>query len=269
MVITGAASGIGRALADAFSNVAARIVIADIELEPLRLAEQELRGAGADVLAVQTDVANPGSVNALANATLAAFGRVDIVCNNAGVGQSLRPVWEFSTPYWEWLLGVNLWGVIHGIQTFVPILLRQGSEAHIVNTASVGGLLSYPLTHVGPYCAAKHAVVSLSETLAADLLHAHSNIRVSVLCPGFVRTKIMKSERHRPSHLASEGHANAELEKMWNAGVDAGADPESIAAEVLAAIRAERLYVLPSREFDGAIRSHAEDLVSQRNPILP
>src|SRR5689334_20937627 len=108
VVITGAASGIGRSLADAFSNVAARIVIADIELEPLRLAEQELRGAGADVVAVQTDVANAASVNALANATLAAFGRVDIVCNNAGVGQSLRPVWEFSTSYWEWLLGVNL-----------------------------------------------------------------------------------------------------------------------------------------------------------------
>jgi NAD(P)-dependent dehydrogenase (short-subunit alcohol dehydrogenase family) len=253
VVITGAASGIGRAMADAFSNEGARIVIADIELEPLRIAEQQLRGSGAEVVAVQTDVAEPTSVDALANATLAAFGQVDIVCNNAGVGQSLRPVWEFSRSYWEWFLGVNLWGVINGIQTFVPILLRQGSEAHIVNTASVAGLLSYPLTHLGPYSAAKHA---------------KSKIQVSVLCPGFVRTRIMRSERHKPSHLASQGHANAELEEMWNAAINAGADPKDIAADVLSAIRAERLYVLPNREFDPAIRSHAEDLVLQRNPAL-
>src|SRR4051794_14211779 len=235
VVITGAASGIGRAMADAFANEAARIVIADIEVEPLRVAEQDLRSAGAEVVAVQTDIADPSSVDALANATLGAFGRVDIVCNNAGVGQSLRPVWEFSRSYWEWFLGVNLWGVINGIQTFVPILLRQGSEAHIVNTASVAGLLSYPLTHLGPYSAAKHAVVSLSETLSADLLYAKSKIQVSVLCPGFVRTRIMRSERHKPSHLASQGHANAELEEMWNAAINAGADPKDIAADVLSA----------------------------------
>jgi NAD(P)-dependent dehydrogenase (short-subunit alcohol dehydrogenase family) len=268
VVITGAASGIGRAMADAFANEAARIVIADIELEPLRLAEQELRHAGAEVVAVQTDVADPGSVDALAEATLAAFGSVDIVCNNAGIGQSIRPIWEFSRSYWEWFLGVNLWGVIHGIQTFVPILLRQGCEGHVVNTASVAGLVSYPLTYIGPYCAAKHAVVSISETLAADLLHAKSKVQVSILCPGFVRTRILKSDRHRPSHLAGEGHMNAELEEMWNGAIDAGADPRSIATDVLAAIRAERLYVLPNREFDSAIRSHAEDLVLQRNPIL-
>jgi len=268
VVITGAASGIGRAMADAFANEAARIVIADVEVEPLRVAEQDLRSAGGEVVAVQTDIADPRSVDALANAALGAFGRVDIVCNNAGIGQSLRPIWEFSRSYWEWFLGVNLWGIIHGIQTFVPILLRQGSQAHVVNTASVAGLLSYPFTFVGPYCAAKHAVVSISETLAADLLQAKSNIQVSVLCPGFVRTRILRSERHRPPHLAAEGHVNSELEEMWNAAINAGADPKSIAADVLAAIRAERLYVLPSREFDSAIRSHAEDLVLQRNPVL-
>lgn len=267
VVITGAASGIGRAMADAFAREGARLAIADIEVEPLRIAEQELQRVGVEVVAVQTDVAQSSSVNALAKSTLAQFGRVDIVCNNAGIGQSLRPIWEISRTYWEWFLGVNLWGVIHGVQTFVPILLEQGSEAHIVNTASVAGLVSYPLTYLGPYCAAKHAVVSISETLAADLLHAKSKVHVSVLCPGFVRTNILRSERHRPADLAAEGHVSVELEEMWNTAIDAGADPGSVAVDVLAAIRAHRLYVLPNREFDQAIRSHAEDLVLQRNPV--
>jgi NAD(P)-dependent dehydrogenase (short-subunit alcohol dehydrogenase family) len=138
-VITGAASGIGRALAEALSNEGARIVIADIEVEALKIAEQELRGSGAEVVAVRTDVADAKSVDALAQAALEAFGAVHIVCNNAGVGQSLRPIWEFSTSYWQWLLGVNLFSVIHGIRTFVPIFERQACEAHIVNTASVAG----------------------------------------------------------------------------------------------------------------------------------
>jgi NAD(P)-dependent dehydrogenase (short-subunit alcohol dehydrogenase family) len=168
-VITGAASGIGRALAQALSNEGARIVIADIELEALNLAEQELRGSGAEVVAVRTDVAEAKSVDALAQATLEAFGAVHIVYNNAGVGQSLRPIWEFSTSYWQWLLGVNLFSVIHGIRTFVPILERQACEAHIVNTASVAGLVSYPLPYLGVYSAAKQAVVSISESLSAEL----------------------------------------------------------------------------------------------------
>jgi len=192
------------------------------------------------VLAVRADVADPDSVEALAQATLDRFGAVHVVCNNAGVGQSLRPIWEFSTEYWKWLLGVNLWGLIHGVRTFVPILLRQGGEGHIMNTASVAGLVSYHLPYLGVYSAAKHAVVSISETLAADLAFANSTVKVSVLCPGFVRTQIMSSERHRPASLAAEGHASAELEAMWRAGVDAGTDPKDIAECVLAAIREER-----------------------------
>ncbi len=269
VVVSGAASGIGHAMAEAFSEEGARIVIADIEIDPLKAAEQQLRESGAEVLAVRTDVADANSVDALASAAMAAFGAVHIVCNNAGVGQSLRPVWEFSKSYWQWLLGVNLWGVINCIQTFVPLLLKQQGEAHIVNTASVAGLLSYPSPYLGPYAAAKHAVVSLSETLSAELALANSKIKVSVLCPGFVRTRIMDSQRLRPSYLAPEGHANPEIESVWKAAVDSGADPKDIAAQVLSAIRQERLYILTHPGFNEAIRSHAEDLVLQRNPAVP
>jgi NAD(P)-dependent dehydrogenase (short-subunit alcohol dehydrogenase family) len=261
VVITGAASGIGRAMADAFATAGARLVIADIEADTLRIAEHELRASGTDVLAVKTDVSDAADVTALAEATLDRFGAVHVVCNNAGVGQALRPVWDFSTEYWQWLLGVNLYGVIHSIQTFVPIMLRHESEGHIVNTSSVAGLLSYPLPYMGVYCAAKHAVVSLSETLSADLAFAGSKIKVSVLCPGFVRTRIMNSERHRPAHLAGEDHANA--------GIDAGTEPKVIADRVLEGIRQERLYIVPHRDFDEAVRMHAEDLVLGRNPEMP
>jgi NAD(P)-dependent dehydrogenase (short-subunit alcohol dehydrogenase family) len=162
-----------------------------------------------------------------------------------------------------------LWGVINGISTFVPIMLKQQSEAHIVNTSSVAGLLSYPFPLLGPYAAAKHAIVSISETLAADLAQVTHKIRVSVLAPGFVRTQIANSERHRPAHLAAEGHADPSLEAMWKAAIDGGTDPSAIAALVLNAIREERLYVLPHRDFDDAIRAHAENLVLQRTPVVP
>jgi NAD(P)-dependent dehydrogenase (short-subunit alcohol dehydrogenase family) len=269
VVVTGAASGIGRAMAGAFAKEGALLVIADIETDPLKTAEHEIRASGVEVLAVRTDVGDAGSVAALAQAALDRFGAVHIVCNNAGVGQSLRPVWEFSTEYWQWLLGINLWGVIHGVRTFVPIMLRQGCEGHVVNTASVAGLLSYPLPYLGIYSAAKHAIVSISETLAADLALTNSKIKVSVLCPGFVRTQIMNSERHRRANLLTEAHANAEIEAMWRAGIEAGTDPTEIAAGVLSAIRKERLYILPNPEFNEAIRAHAEDLVLERNPVMP
>jgi NAD(P)-dependent dehydrogenase (short-subunit alcohol dehydrogenase family) len=150
-VVTGAASGIGRALADCFAAEGMRVVLADIETDPLRAAERELRESGAEVITVQTDVAKSESVADLADVTLERFGAVHVVCNNAGVSTSMGPVWERSLADWEWVLGVNLWGVIHGIRTFVPILLRQGVKAHIVNTASIAGLLAYPFPFMAIY----------------------------------------------------------------------------------------------------------------------
>lgn len=269
VVITGGGSGIGRALAAAFAEEGAKLTIADIDANALDTVEQELSALGADVLAVRTDVSDRGSVGALAAKTVERFGSVHVLCNNAGVGQSLRPVWDFSAEYWQWSLGVNLWGVINGISTFVPLMLRQECEAHIVNTSSVAGLLSYPFPLLGPYAAAKHAVVSISETLAADLAQVNQKIKVSVLAPGFVRTQIANSERLRPAHIATEGHVDPSLESMWKAAIESGTDPSVIAKLVLNAIREERLYVLPHRDFDEAIRAHVEDLIQQRTPVTP
>ncbi len=170
-VITGAASDIGRGLAERFAAEDMAVVLADIEAKPLFTLETDLRAKGATVLAVQTDVSNADSVENLAVQTYNTFGAVHILCNNAGVVCS-RPIWEHTLADWEWVLGVNLWGVIHGIRTFVPRLLAQETECHIVNTASILGLIRGP--GEGIYKVSKHGVIALSETLADDLAHKNS-----------------------------------------------------------------------------------------------
>ena len=162
-VVTGAASGIGYALAERFADEGMRVVLADVEEKALAMASEKLAARGAAALAVRTDVANPADVQALAEATLARFGAVHVLCNNAGVGGDVAPVWELPLESWRWVLDVNFWGVVHGVRTFVPIMLRQDGEGHIVNTASMAGHLSLPL--LGPYHATKFAVVSLTESL--------------------------------------------------------------------------------------------------------
>lgn len=269
VVITGAASGIGRAMAEAFAKEGARLVVADIDAQALEKEQQRLRDFGAVALAVQVDVADGASVESLARQTLDAYGAVHVVCNNAGVGQSLRATWEFSVEYWRWMLGVNLWGVIHGIRTFVPIMLDRLSEGHIVNTASVAGLVSYPVPYHAVYAATKHAVVSISESLHADSTRAKSKIKASVLCPGLVQTKIMDSARHRSGVLAAEGHTQDAVARTWTQQIESSANPADIAAQVLAGIRNEQLYILTHQELNDVIRAHAEDLVLQRNPAPP
>ena len=194
-VITGAASGIGRALADRCVQEGMKAVLADVEVDALAKAEAGLKASGATVLAVPTDVSQARSVAALAQKTLEAFGAVHLLCNNAGVG-SEAAIWESTLEEWEWVMGVNLWGVIHGVRAFVPIMLAQDTECHIVNTASMAGLISGP--GLGAYKVTKHAVVSLSETLHHELAERAAKVRVSVLCPGFVNTRIMESARNRP-----------------------------------------------------------------------
>jgi NAD(P)-dependent dehydrogenase (short-subunit alcohol dehydrogenase family) len=268
-VVTGAASGIGRALAHSFAGEGMRVVIADIDVEQLQASKQELLNVGAQVLAVKTDVSKSDDVDTLARETLAAFGGIHVVCNNAGVGTGMGPVWERSITDWEWVLGVNLWGVIHGIRTFVPILLRQGEPAHVVNTASIAGLLAYPFPFMGIYNASKHAIVALSETLSSELAVLKAPVNVSVVCPGAVRTRIMDAERNRP-HL-STGHppnpAFAQAEETLRSIIDAGTSPQVIAPLVVSAIRENRLYVFPHPEYGEALRSRADDIISERNPI--
>jgi NAD(P)-dependent dehydrogenase (short-subunit alcohol dehydrogenase family) len=246
------------------------LVLADVEEAALDLAAKELGEGGAQVLAVPTDVSQSAQVEALAAAARQRFGIVHVVCNNAGVGSEPAPVWEQSIESWKWVLGVNLWGVVHGIRSFVPIMLGQGSEGHVVNTASMAGHLTLPLTSV--YHASKFAVVAISETLHHELTMAGAKVRASVLCPGFVRTSIMDSGRNRPPDLRTEERPMSEAERAQRAAyeqlVAAGLPPSAVADRVLEAIRAECFWVFPHPELLGAVRGRMETILAQGNPTL-
>jgi len=241
-VITGGASGIGRAIAESLASAGARLVLADVEEPALEETTTALREAGAAVISVPTDVSKIDSVAALAESTLSAFGAVHIVCNNAGVAS--RSILDTSIEQWEWLIGVNLWGVIYGCHVFGP-LLREQNEGHIVNTASLAGLRGVGV--LGTYSTTKFAVVGLSESLQQELASTGSAVRVSVLCPGFVRTRIGESARNMPPALAAlrpEERA-AEANGLINQVMAMAMDPAIVGDHVLDAIRTERFYVLP------------------------
>jgi len=195
-VITGAASGIGRGLARRAAKEGMKVVLADIEKDALIKTEEELKSSGTDVISVLTDVSKAEAIENLAQKTIDAFGEVHLLCNNAGIGVP-GPIWEGTLSDWEWILGVNLWGVIHGVRTFIPIMLQQDNECHIVNTSSMSGLLPGE-ERLGIYDVTKHAVVALSESLRASFKQLGAKIGVSVLCPGIVNTKIVDCERNRP-----------------------------------------------------------------------
>lgn len=268
-VVTGAASGIGLAMVEAFAAEGMRVVLADVDEAALGAAMRTLTGHGATALGVRTDVSDAGSVTALAEATLARFGAVHVLCNNAGVGGDGCPVWEQPPESWQWVLGVNLWGVIHGIRTFVPIMLAGGGEGHVVNTASMAGHLSIP--YLSPYHVSKHAVVTMSESMHHELAALGAAVKVSVLCPGFVRTAINEGERTRPAALKVERRLS-EAEQAWRATfrslVDAGIPPATVAGRVVEAIRSERFWIFPHPELLFAIQARAEGIVAERNPAL-
>ena len=197
-VVTGAASGIGRALAERCAQEGMKVVLADIEEPALLQANRELAAQGAETLAVPTDVSQAGDVETLARKAFETYKAVHLLCNNAGVGGG-KTAWESTLADWEWVLGVNLWGVIHGIHFFVPRMLEQQSEGHIVNTASMAGLIYGP--GQSSYKVSKHGVVSLSETLYYELALQGASLKVSVLCPGYVNTNVLDSQRNRPARL--------------------------------------------------------------------
>jgi len=269
-VITGGASGLGRAMAERFAREGMSIVLADVEPNALAKAEAEMKAAGAKVIGVRTDVSNAIEVEALAQKTLAAFGGVHLLANNAGVAEGGK-VWENTVADWEWVLGVNIWGVIHGVRVFTPIMLKQQSEGHIINTASVAGLISPP--GMGIYCVSKHAVVTLSECLHHDLAQQTDKLKCSVLCPAYVPTGIADSGRNRPADLnetrqksAADLALDASLKKAVQSGKLSAAD---VAQKVYEAVRDERFYILTHPKIKASIQWRMEDVLQDRNPTNP
>ncbi|MCG9129726.1 SDR family NAD(P)-dependent oxidoreductase [Candidatus Poribacteria bacterium] len=257
-VITGAASGIGRGMAERFAAEGMSLVLADIEEEPLGKLETELNRKGATILSVKTDVSKSEEVEYLAERTYDTFGSVHILCNNAGVVCS-RPIWEHTIEDWEWVLGVNLWGVIHGIRSFVPRMLAQETKCHIVNTASILGMVRGP--GEGIYKVTKHGVVVLSETLADELAQKGAEIQVHVLCPGWVRTGILDSDRNRPNQEQNPHEVSIGGVRNVNTEMEAGISPEEVADHVYNAMQSGTFYVFTHPEQKALIQNRLENII--------
>jgi NAD(P)-dependent dehydrogenase (short-subunit alcohol dehydrogenase family) len=247
-VVTGGASGLGLAMARAFAARGLDLVLADVEVDALGSAVDEIAAAGAAVIGVPTDVRSGPALEGLASATLNRFGRVDVVCNNAGVVSFPGPTWEVDANDWEWVLSVNLDGVINGVRAFVPHLVAQGT-GHVLNTASMAGISAGP--GMAPYLVAKHAVVALTEGLAAELAVAAPGVRASVVCPGQVATNIADARRNQPEELAVDARQMSEAEwaafKAWHDSIShPGMSADEAAELVVEGIEADRLHIAPN-----------------------
>ena len=260
-VITGGASGIGLAMAERFGAEGMNVVIADVEEKALNESNDGLLAKGIDSRAMRCDVSDLGSIEALADFAYEEFGNVHILCNNAGVVHRDR-VWEASIESWEWVIGVDLWGPIYGVKTFVPRMIASGEPGHVINTASTAGILAFP--GICSYDVAKQGVVALSEVLLVDARNAGVPILASVLCPGVVRTKIGISERNRPGNVQGAGFGTQGLTTATEA-----IDPEQVADDVLAAVRDGKFWIMTHPRYVGLAQERAQSMGNGGVPPVP
>ncbi|MFX1339269.1 MAG: SDR family NAD(P)-dependent oxidoreductase [Promethearchaeota archaeon] len=266
-VITGAASGIGRGIANRAVKEGMKVVLADIEADALRQAEKELKSSGATILAILTDVSKAEDIEMLAQKTIDTFGEVHLLCNNAGTAP-YGVTWECSLSDWKWIIDVNLWGVIHGVRTFIPIMLKQDNECHIVNTASLSGLMANEIGQ-GMYIVTKYGVVGLTEIIAKELSLLKSKIKVHALCPGMVKTRLIDCERNRPDELCddiTEHIGHPELAQVWEAMyglAKAGELPDKVGDIVFEAIKEDIFYILTDTKlyYRRMIQTRNEDIM--------
>jgi NAD(P)-dependent dehydrogenase (short-subunit alcohol dehydrogenase family) len=266
-VVTGAGSGIGRALALALSEEEVRVVVADVQDDALAKTMAQLAEVGGDATAHVTDVSRYDDVTALADHAYATFGAVDVLCNNAGVFAG-GVLWERPASDFEWALGVNLWGILHAARAFVPRMIEQGTEGHIVNTVSMAGLCTTPYT--AAYDVSKFAALAATECLAHDLAMSGAPIKVSMLCPGSVDTEIGHAERNRPEHLAAAVTPDAEFVTQALVDLNAnGLDPTVVAGMVIDAVRAGRFFVPTNASHAPQMRERLDALLAGNLPPIP
>jgi NAD(P)-dependent dehydrogenase (short-subunit alcohol dehydrogenase family) len=265
-VVTGAASGIGKAMAQRFAAEGMRLVLADIEHAPLLQFAAELRAAGTHVICAQVDVSKPDDLETLAARAYDEFRGVHLLCNNAGVLPPGAPVWKEPLNTWHWTLNVNFFGVLHGVQAFVPRMLQANQEAHIVNTASLAGLTTRAL--MSAYNVSKHAVVALSECLYSELQLTTDRIHVSVLCPAFAKTQLADSTRNKPEDVQADPAASFGFHDALKHVIEEGTAPEEIVDAVMQAIRENQFWILTHPHLDRGIRERFESMLARTNPQL-
>ena len=277
-VVTGGASGIGRAMGERFGQEGMKVVLADVEAPALEATVKELQSDSVDVMGLVTDVADYASVERLRDAVLEAYGAVHVLCNNAGVGAGASgQMWDHELNDWRWALGVNVWGVIHGIKAFVPAMIERGEEGHVVNTSSGNGGIS-PLPSTPIYALSKSSVVTLTETLYAQLRAVDATVSASVLFPGpnVLRTGLFTSWRNRPTEYTNPNppaKPPTTIESFEKAMADAGVQlvytpVEEVAGRVVDAIRADQFWILPpSERSDEQIKARAHSMLARENPL--
>lgn len=269
-VVTGAASGIGYALAEQLAEAGMKVVLSDIQKAQLEKAVKKLQSKGADTIAVWADVSDYDSVIQLAQKTLGHFGKVHILVNNAGIVEdNMDKLWEKSLNDWKWIFNVNFYGAVHGIKAFVPIMLEQNEPAHIINTASEEGLII--VDELPIYTSTKRAIVNFTEALYLQLKDIGAPINVTMLCPGLTATNILKTVgENRPEDLPSESEANPEMEellKKMDVSLQQGDSPQSVAEQTLEAILNDQLYCITAAKVESAIQYHADCMIRRVNPV--